>query len=98
MWSLISRLLSAADVLPIQGEYKLWLYHNYIVSMLQFHLSVEPVTKGAITEMENLTVCHLKKWLNLLRSLPVLLCTTQMCAALQMSRYSVGNTEPPIMY
>jgi len=30
----LSHLLSAVDMLPICGEYKLWLYRNYIVSLL----------------------------------------------------------------
>jgi len=51
---LLSDLLSATDVLPVRGEYKLWLYHNYIVSLLRFHLSVDAVTKGAVTNMENM--------------------------------------------
>ena len=53
---------------PISGEYKLWLYHNYIVSLLCFHLSFDAVTKGAITKKENIIVRHLKKWLKLPRS------------------------------
>ena len=35
--------------LPIQGEYKLWLYRNYIVSLFCFHLSVDSVTTNDIT-------------------------------------------------
>ena len=66
--SLLSQLLSATDVLPVQGEYKLWLYRNYIVSLLRFHLSVDAVTKSAVTKMENLATRHLKKWLSLPRS------------------------------
>jgi len=61
MCSLLSHLLSASDLLPIRGEYKLWLYCNYIVSLLCFHLSVDAVTRGAITRMENLIVWNLKK-------------------------------------
>ena len=33
MTDTLSRLLSAVDMLPIRGEYKLWLYRNYIVSL-----------------------------------------------------------------
>jgi len=55
-------------VLPVRGEYKLWLYRNYIVSLLRFHLSVDAVTKGTVTKMENLATRHLKKWLSLPRS------------------------------
>ena len=51
---LLSNLLSAAVVLPVRGGYKLWLYRNYIVSLLHFHLSVDTVTKGAVTSMENM--------------------------------------------
>ena len=68
MCDVLSRLLSTTDLLPIRGEYKLWLYRNYIVSLLRFHLSVDSVTTGAITKMENIATRHLKKWLNLPRS------------------------------
>jgi len=68
--SLLSDLLSATDVLPVYGEYKLWLYHNYIVSLLRFHLSVDAVTPaaGAISKLENMATRYLKKWLSLQRS------------------------------
>ena len=68
MCDVLSRLLFTTDLLPIRGEYKLWLYRNYIVSMLRFHLSVDSVTTGSITKMENIATRHLKKWLNLPRS------------------------------
>ena len=67
MCDVLSRLLSTTNLLPIRGEYKLWLYRNYIVSLLRFHLSVDSVTTGAITKMENIATRHLKKWLNLPR-------------------------------
>ena len=54
MIDLLSQLLSATDLLPIRGEYKLWLYRNYVVSLLRFHLSVDAITKSAITKLENL--------------------------------------------
>ena len=41
MCDVLFRLLSTTDLLPIRGEYKLWLYRNYIVSLLRFHLSVD---------------------------------------------------------
>ena len=66
--SLLSDLLSATDVLPVHGEYKLWLYLNYIVSLLRFHLSVDAVTPGAISKMESMATRYLKKWLSLPRS------------------------------
>ena len=57
MCDLLSQLLSSTDSLPLRGEYKLWLYWNYIVSLLHFHLSVDSVTAGAITQ--NVKYCHL---------------------------------------
>ena len=30
----LSHLLSTVDTLPICGEYKLWLYRNYIISFI----------------------------------------------------------------
>jgi len=41
---------------------------GYIVSLLCFHLSLDAVTKGAVTKMENLATRYLKKWLSLPRS------------------------------
>ena len=57
----LSQLLSATDLLSIRGEYKLWLYRNYIVSLLRFHLSVDAITKSAIGKLENLATHYLKK-------------------------------------
>jgi len=34
----ITELLSATDTLHVHGEYKLWIYQNYILSLLCFHL------------------------------------------------------------
>ena len=62
MCNLLSNLLSTTDV------FKLWLYRNYIISLLRFHLSVDAVTKGAVTKMENMATRYLKKWLGLPRS------------------------------
>ena len=64
----LCHLLSTVDTLPIRGEYKLWLYRNCIVSLLQFHLSVDTITRGANTKLENLATHYLKKWLGLPRS------------------------------
>lgn len=63
-----SRPLSDVNMLPIHGEYKLWFYRNYTVSLLQFHLSVNAVTKCAFIKLENLATRYLKKWLGLPRS------------------------------
>ena len=68
MCDMLSHLLSTTDLLPIRGEYKLWLYRNYIVSLLRFYFSVDSVTTGAITKMKNIATRCLKKWLSLSRS------------------------------
>ena len=68
MCNLLSYLLSTIDGLPIRGEYKFWLYQNYVISLLHFHLSVDAVTKGAVTKMENMTTRYLKRWLGLPKS------------------------------
>jgi len=49
----LSHLLSTIDTLPISGEYKLQLYRNYIISLLRFHLSVDAISKYAISKLEN---------------------------------------------
>jgi len=58
----LSYLLSTIDTLPIRGEYKVWLYRNYVISLLRFHLSVDAIRKGA-----NLATRYLKRWLGLPR-------------------------------
>ena len=64
----LTELLTATDVLSVRGEYKLWIYRNYILSLLRFHLSVDAVTQSAISKMESMVTRYLKKWLHLPRS------------------------------
>ena len=40
----LTSLLSATDSLQIRGEYKLWIYRNYIISLLRFTLCVDSVS------------------------------------------------------
>ena len=68
MTNKLSDLLSSVDTLPIRGEYKLWLYRNYIVSLIRFCLSVDAITNDAIRKLETLASRYLKKWLGLPRS------------------------------
>ena len=60
----LTELLTATDALSIRGEYKLWIYRNYILSLLRFHLSIDAVTQSTIS----MTTRHLEKWLHLPRS------------------------------
>ena len=65
----LSELLEATDALSIHGEYKLWIYRNYIYpSLLRFHLGADAVPPSAISKMESMATCYMKKWLQLLRS------------------------------
>ena len=54
MTSLLSGLLTVTDSLPIRGEYKLWIYRNYIISLLRFHLCVDAITNHAINQLESI--------------------------------------------
>ena len=64
----ITELLSATDTLHVCGEYKLWIYQNYILSLLHFHLSVDAVIPTAISKMESMVTRYLKRWLHFPRS------------------------------
>ena len=64
----LTSLLSATDSLQIHGEYKLWIYRNYIISLLCFNLCVNAVPNSTITQLESTATQYLKKWLNLARS------------------------------
>ena len=61
----LTDLLTATDSLPICGEYKLWIYRNYIISLLQFYLCVDAVSSWSISKLESIASHFLKKWLNL---------------------------------
>jgi len=68
MSSFLSGLLTATDSLPIRGEYKLWIYRNYIISLLRFHLCVDAITNHAINQLESMVTRYLKRWLQLPRN------------------------------
>ena len=61
-------LLSKVDQMSLQPEYKVWIYRNYILSIIRFHLTVDCVGPSTITRMENLATRYLKQWLRLPRS------------------------------
>ena len=68
MITCLTELLTVTDSLSVQREYKLWIYLNYILSLLCFHLSVDAVTQSTISKMESMVTYYLKKWLHLPRS------------------------------
>ena len=63
----LTDLLTATDILPIRGEYKLWIYRNYIISLLRFCLCVDAVSSCTISKLESIATRFLKKWLKLPR-------------------------------
>jgi len=64
----LSGLLSTTDSLSIRGKYKLWIYRNYIISLLRFHLCVDAITNHAINQLESMVTRYLKRWLQLPRN------------------------------
>ena len=60
----LTTLLNATDSLCIRGEYKVWIYRNYIISLLPFHLCVDAVSNRTISQMESTATRYLKKWLD----------------------------------
>ena len=60
----LTNLLSATDSLQIRGEYKLWIYRNYIIPLLRFTLCVDSVSVSTISQLESTATRYLEKWLN----------------------------------
>jgi len=63
-----SDLLQKVDKLPVRPEYQVWIYRNYVLSIIRFHLTVDSIGPSALTKMENLATKYLKRWLCLPRS------------------------------
>jgi len=66
--SFLNDLLSATDSLPIRRECKLWIYRNYIISLLRFCFCEDAITNCTIKKLESIVTHYLKKWLHLPRS------------------------------
>ena len=54
MFDKFSDLIQKVDSLPIRPEYQVWIYRNYVLSIIRFHLTVDGVGPSTITKMENL--------------------------------------------
>ena len=80
----LTDLLTATDLLPIRGEYKLWIYRNYVISILRFHLFVDAVSSWTISRLESIATCFLKKWLKFPHSTSrvILYCTGVCCPSI----------------
>ena len=60
--------LSKVDRRPIRGEYKMWIYRNYLAPSINFHLAVDAISRSSLHKMEALATKMLKRWLGLPRS------------------------------
>ncbi|XP_065907873.1 uncharacterized protein [Dysidea avara] len=68
MFARFSDLIQKVDSLPLRPEYQVWIYRNYVLSIIRFHLTVDSVGPSTINKMENLATKYLKRWLCLPRS------------------------------
>ena len=60
--------LKILDSRHIHGEYKLWIYQNYLAPSFHFYLAVNPTTSISIKKMEALSTKMIKRWLKLPRN------------------------------
>lgn len=65
--SMLDKSLINIDDCPIHGDFKVWVYRNFLVPSLFFHLSVNLFNASAINKMQAKATRFLKKWLHLPR-------------------------------
>ena len=53
----------------VRGEYKVWVYQNYLMPSLNFHLTVSDISRSQILNLQKVLTKNIKAWLNLPRSL-----------------------------
>ena len=66
--STINDSLQRINNSPIRGDYKIWIYRNYLVPSIFFQLSVNKYTKSFISKLQAKITKFLKSWLHLPRS------------------------------
>ena len=64
----LEECLSRLDTSLIRGDYRVWIYRNFVVPSLFFHLSVNSFSVSAIKKLQSKATCFLKRWLRLPRS------------------------------
>ena len=62
--SLLSKFNVLLQALDSRGEYKLWIYQNYLAPSFHYHLAVNPSTTKVIKNLEASSTRLIKKWLN----------------------------------
>ena len=65
--SKVTSALSSIDKRPIRGEYKLWIYKQYLVPSLRFVLSVNAINQTTLLNIQRRATRYIKSWLNLPR-------------------------------
>ena len=65
-----SKVISAMQRLndrPIRGEFKVWIWKNYLAHSLCFMLMVDPVKESVLVKIQKNVTKYIKRWLNLPR-------------------------------
>ena len=52
------------DQRPLRGEYKVWIYKNYLAPSLFFHIAVDVIPESVIKFFQSSAMRLIKKWLN----------------------------------
>ena len=53
----------------VRGEYKVWVYQHYLMPSLNFHLTVNDISRSQTLSLQRMITRHLKSWLDLPRCL-----------------------------
>ena len=64
------KILSAMQRLddrPIRGEFKVWIWKNYLAHSLRFMLMVDAVQESVLVKIQKKVTKYIKRWLNLPR-------------------------------
>ena len=61
----VSKALKLTNQRPVWGEYKVWIYKNYLAPSLFFLLSVDSIPDVVIRSLQASATRLIKKWLNL---------------------------------
>ena len=63
-----SLALKSIDSRPIRGEYKVWIFRNYVVPSSRFLLTVDPISDNGIRSIQSTATKFIKRWLKLPRN------------------------------
>lgn len=65
--TLVNDTLQRINDCPVRGDYKIWIYRNYLVPSIYFQLSVNKFSKSFISKLQGKVTKYLKQWLRLPR-------------------------------